>query len=129
MLGMTKRLITEQQEQILRACHHTFDGLTQAEAAEKLGIPQSVISDALNRIEKVMPQMFPILTRLEAERYHLYMVEGWSVDEIAEHFEVLPRSVYYALQRAKDKGMFFTDAKNRMLSYNPDMDIHVRKTF
>ena len=124
-----KRLITKKQEQILRACHQDFDGLTQSEAAEKLGIPQSVISDALNHIEKIMPQMFPILTRLEAERYHLYMVEGWSVDEIAEHFEVVSRSVYYALQRAKDKGMYFTDAKNRMLSYNPDMDIHVRKTF
>ncbi len=124
-----KRLITKKQEQILRACHQDFDGLTQSEAAEKLGIPQSVISDALNRIEKVMPQMFLILTRLEAERYHLYMVEGWSVDEIAEHFGVTPDSIYKALQRAKDKGMYFTDAKGRMLQYSPDMDIHVRKIF
>lgn len=124
-----KRLITKRQEQILRACHQDFDGLTQIEAAEKLGISQSVISDALKRIEEVMPQMFPILTRLEAERYHLFMIEGWNVEDIAEHFGATSDSIYKALKRAKDKGMYFTDAKNRILSYSPDMDIHVRKTF
>ena len=124
-----KRLITKKQEQILRACHQDFDGLTQSGAAEKLGIPQSVVSDALSRIEKVMPQMFPILTRLEAKRYHLYAVEGWSVDEIAEHFGVTSDSIYKALQRAKDKGMYFSDAKSRVLSYNPGMDANIKKQF
>ena len=124
-----KRLITEQQEQILRACHQDFDGLIQSEAAEKLGISQSAVSNALKRIEKVMPQMFPILTKIEAERYHLFMVEGWSVEDIAEHFGVTPDSIYKALKRAKDKRMYFTEVKNRILSYNPNMDAHVRKTF
>ena len=124
-----KRLITKRQEQILRMCHHDHDGLTQTEAAEKLSISQSAVSNALKRIEKVMPQMFPILTKIEAERYHLFMVEGWSVEDIAEHFGVTPDSIYKALKRAKDKGIYFTEAKNRILSYNPNMDAHVRKTF
>ena len=124
-----KRLITKKQEQILRACHQDFDGLTQSEAANKLGISQSVISNALNRIEKVMSQFFPILTKLEAKCYHLFMVEGWPVDDIAEHFGLTPNSVYKTLQRTKDKGMFFTEAKGRVLQYSPDMDANIKKQF
>jgi len=124
-----KRLITTKQEQILRMCHHDHDGLPQAEAAKRLGVSQSVISDALKRIEKVMPQFFPILTKQEARIYHLFMIEGWPVDDIAEHFGLTPNSVYKTLKRTKDKGMFFSEAKGRILSYNPDMDIHVQETF
>ncbi len=126
---MNKRLITERQEQIFRACHHEFDGLTQAEAAEKLGISQSAVSDALKHIEKIMPQFFPILTRQEAERYHLFMVGGWSVEDIAERFGLTPDSIYKALKRARDKGMYFTEAKGRVLSYDESMDANVKHRF
>ena len=124
-----KRLITEKQEQILRACHQDFNGLTQAEAAKKLGISQSVVSDVLTAVEKILPQYFPILTKLEAKHYHLYMVEGWSVDEIAEHFGLTLNSVYKGLKRAKDKGMYFTEAKGRILSYEPSMDGDIKQKF
>ncbi len=124
-----ERLITEKQEQILRLVHHDFDGLTQAEAAEKLDISQSAISDALARIEKVMPRMFPLLTKLEAERHHLYCVEGWSVEEIAEHFGLTPDSIYKALKRARDKGACFAEPKGRALSYSPDMDNVIKHKF
>jgi len=124
-----ERLITEKQEQILRACHHDFEGLPQAKAAKKLGISQAAISDALARIEEVVPQMFPLLTKLEAERYHLFCVEGWSVEEIAEHFGLTPDSIYKALKRAKNKGACFTEPKGRVLSYSPDMDANVKYKF
>jgi len=128
-LIILKRLITTKQEKIFRACHHNFDGLTQIEAAKKLNIPQQVVSDVLKCIEKILPQMFPILTKIEAERYHLYMIEGWSVDEIAEHFNLPPRSIYYALHRARDKGMYFTEAKGRVLSYDENMDTQIKQQF
>ena len=124
-----KRAITKKQEQIFRTCHHDFDGLSQTEAAKKLGISQSVISDALKRVEEAFPHFFPILTKLEAERHHLYCVEGWSVEEIAEHFEVTPDSIYKALKRAKDKGACFVEPKGRVLSYNPEMDNSVKYKF
>ena len=124
-----KRLITEQQEQILRLVHHDFDGLTQTEAAQRLNVPQSAISNALKYIEEVMPDFFPILTKLEAQIYHHYMIEGWSVDEIAEHIGLTPNSVYKTLKRAKDKGMYFTETKGRVLSYNSNMDANVKKQF
>lgn len=119
---MCKRLITPRQEKALRLCHQDFEGLSETEAAKRMSISQQAINKLLAAVEKVLPQYFPILTKQEAERYHLYMNEGWSVDEIAEHFGLTPRSVYYALQRARDKGMPFTEARKKMLSYNSDMD-------
>lgn len=124
MLGMEKRLITEKQERALRLCHQDFDGLPPEEAAKRMNISPSAVNRLLAKVKEVMPQYFPILTKAEAERYHLYMVEGWSVDEIAEHFEVTPNSIYKALQRARDKGMFFTEAKSRILSYKPTIHDH-----
>lgn len=126
---MTKRLITEKQEQALKLCHHDFEGLTQEEAAEKMGISHQAISDLLTRIEKVLPQYFPILTKHEAKIYHYYMTEGWSTEEIAEYTEKSQRTIQLTLQRARDKGMYFTEAKGRVLSYDESMDAHIKQTF
>lgn len=76
-----------------------------------------------------MPQFFPILTRLEAKCYHLFMTEGWPVDEIADHLGQETNAVYKTLQRAKDKGMFFNEVKGRVLSYTSKMDANVKKQF
>ena len=126
---MNKRLITEKQEQALRLCHQDFDGLSQAEAAKQMNISQSALSELLVRVKKVLPQYFPILTKLEARIYHFYMNEGWDVDEIAEYLDSTPVSIYKTLQRARDKGMFFTEAKGRILSYDESMDVNVKQQF
>lgn len=126
---MDKRLITDKQEQALRLVHQDFDNLPPEEAAERMGISQSALNGLLARVEKVLPQYFPILTKLEAQIYHFYMNEGQPVDEIAEHFELTPNSIYKALQRARDKGVFFAETKGRILSYEPSMDDSVKERF
>lgn len=128
---MTERLISKKQERALRLCHQDFEGLSQTEAAKRMGISQSALSGLLARLKKNprFQAYFPILTKVEAERYHLYAIEGWSVKNIAERFGITPGSIYEALQRAKDKGMFFTEAKGRVLSYTPDMDANVKERF
>ena len=129
---MAKRLITKRQEQALRLCHYDFEGLSQEKAAEQMGISQSAVNKLLAAVKKKLPQYFPtirIFTKQEAEYYHFYMVEGWSVDEIAEHFEVTPNSIYKSLQRVRDKGMFFTEAKGRVLQYDSSMDASVKQQF
>jgi len=126
---MTKRLITARQEQALRLCHQDFDGLDQPEAAEQMGIDQSVLSRLLARVKKVLPQYFPIITKLEAKIYHYYMVEGWEVNEIAEYMNQSKNAVYLTLHRVRDKGMHFTEAKGRVLSYDESMDADIKQQF
>lgn len=129
MLNMGKRLITERQEQALRLCHQDFDGLPPEEAAERMNISPSAVNRLLVKVKEVMPSYFPILTGLEARIYHFYMAEDWPVDEIAEHFGLTPNSIYKTLKRARDKGMFFTETKGRILSYEPSMDAKVKEQF
>jgi len=119
---MNKRLITKKQERALRLCHHDFKGLTQEKAAKQMDISQRAISYLLTAVKKVLPQYFPILTKLEIQVYHYYMDEGWSTEEIAEYMGMSQRTVQLALQRARDKGMFLSGAKKRILSYNSKID-------
>jgi len=123
------RKITQKQEEALRLCHHDFAGLTQTEAAEKMGISQPTLSKLLAAAGKVLPEFFPILTKLEATCYHNYIVEGWSVADIAEVVGKQESAVYDALKRARAKGQFFPEAKRRVLQYNPDMDNNVKQKF
>ncbi len=59
---MEKRILSHFEEKVLRACHHDFDGLSIEEAAEKLECPPEAIEHILKQIEKIAPQLFPILT-------------------------------------------------------------------
>ncbi len=123
------RLITFRQEQALRLCHQDFYGLNQIEAAEQMGISPQALGRLLARIKKILPQYFPIFTKFEAKIYHYYMVDGWSVDEIAEYVEHGPHTIYRALQRVKSKGAYFTGSKGRVLSYDESMDAQVIQKF
>jgi len=123
-----KRLITKRQEEALRLCHQDFEGLEQAEAAERMNISQQAICKLLARVKKIMPDYFPILTKLEAQVYHYYMIEGWEVNDIAEYIEKSPDAIYKALQGARAKGKFFR-GKGKMLQYKPWMDAQVKHKF
>ena len=129
MLGMGKRIITEKQETALKLCHHDFGGLSQAEAAKRMNISQSALSGLLARVKKVMPQYFPILTKLEAKCYHWYVNEGWPVSEIAECTGQSEDAIYKTLKRTKDKGMCFSKPKGRILQYDPNMDAKIKQQF
>lgn len=126
---MIKRLITEKQEQALKLCHQNFGGLNQAAAAKKMGISQSALSKLLTAVKKVLPQYFPILTKLEAECYHHYVIEGWPVADIMEGMDKPRHTIYDALQRVRDKGLYFPETRGKMLSYDPSMDINVKQKF
>ena len=126
---MTKRLITEKQEQALRWCHQDFEGLSQIEAAAKMNISPRALGKLLDHVKEVLPNYFPILTKHEAKIYHYYMVEGWEVTEISGYTELSQNAIYLTLQRARDKGMYFAEAKGRVLSYDSSMDAHIKQKF
>ena len=126
-----KRLITKKQEQALRLCHQDFQGLPQTEAAKQMGISQSALSGLLARLRKNprFQAYFPLLTKLEAKCYHLYCIEGWPVNEIAECTGQSKSAIYKTLKRTRDKGMCFNEPKGRVLQYDPSMDARIKQQF
>ena len=126
---MGKRIITKRQERALRLCHQDFDGLTQPEAAYRMNISQQALSQLLARCEEIAPQFFPILTKQEAKFYHLFTVEGWSVEDIAknenedgitEYSGVTLNAVYKTFQRCREKGLKFPGGRGKVLQLRLD---------
>lgn len=126
---MGKRVITERQERALKLVHHDFAGLSQSEAAEIMGVSQPVVSALLDKVEKVLPEFFPILSKQEAMCHHHLTVDGWSPSDIAAHLEISLNAVYLTLKRCKDKGLPFPGAHRKVLRYIPEMDNDVLEKF
>lgn len=65
MLGlyreMTKRILSQLEEKIVRACHHDFKGLSIEEAADRIGLTPDEVKQKLKEIKQKTPQLFPIL--------------------------------------------------------------------
>jgi DNA-directed RNA polymerase specialized sigma24 family protein len=126
---MKKRLLTIKQEQIIKLCHHDHQGLSSKEAAKVLGITESSVNQLLARAKQAAPQLFPILTKLQAQVYHLLTVEGLSPQEIAEQLGTSRDSVYKTLQACKKKGFVFPNGRNYVTRYEPWMDDEVKEKF
>jgi len=102
----TKRLITKNQEKVYRLCHQDFEGLTVEKAAERLDISAIAVYKTLERLEKIAPQLFPILTKRQTEMWARFYHGGQKCRQIAEELEETERTVIEVLQSVK-KGMGF----------------------
>lgn len=118
LLEEGKCLLTENQKRVLKLVHHDFEGLSQTEAAEKLGIIPSAVSRTLKRIRKILPQYFPILSPLEYKVYNLHMNEGWDVPDIADYLDKTDTAIRGTLNRARKKDAQWTKARGRIQSYD-----------
>jgi len=126
---MEKRLITEKQEKAFRLVHHDFEGLTLAEAAERMGTTYQAVSKLLAQCEKVMPQFFPILSKQEVRCHHCLTVEGLSPKDIAQTLGISIKAVYLTLDRCAEKGLSFPGPRGNILSYKEWMDDIVKEKF
>ncbi len=124
-----KRLLTEQQERAFRLCHHDYQGLSQTEAAAIMDVDQTTVSRLLAKVEKVLPQFFPILSKQEVKCYHHLTVDGWTPVNIANQLEISVMAVYLTFQRCKAKGLSFPGPHGKVLRYKPEMDNRVVNKF
>lgn len=126
---MTKNAITIQEVKAYRLCHHSFEGLSTGVAAVVMGLSQRRIEQLLCSLEVRAPQLFPILTVVQARDYHLYVVEGWTLREIAidtgRHVSSVGRSIIVATK----KGMPKPSKRNKLLRYEANMDTQVKEKF
>lgn len=99
----TKRLITKKQEKVYRLCHQDFEGLTVEEAAKRLGISVIAVYKTLERLEKVAPQLFPILSKESIKIWGMWTIDGLHCWQIAEELGITESAVEQRLLRIKDK--------------------------
>jgi predicted DNA-binding protein (UPF0251 family) len=132
------RNMTIFEEQVLRACHHDFDCLTQEEAAVKLNVSPSKISRTLNELEeraktcKPIAVMFPILTEQQFKVYDCIVGRGLSTADTAEALGYATVvTVNKMLTTIRDKGMKIPKRCNlpKSKSYAPSMDKEVTHKF
>ena len=124
-----KRIITERQEEAIRLCHHDFGGLTKTKAAEKMGITHQAVTKLLAKVEKVAPQLFPLVTKFQAKCYHHLCCDGMAPIKIAKHLDRSRQAVYEALQACKDKGLPLPRAHGNIMNYKEGMDGEIKHKF
>jgi DNA-directed RNA polymerase specialized sigma subunit len=124
-----KRKITRQQEKIYRLVSSDFEGLTVAEAAILEGVTPRAIQRVLQRLEQIAPQLFPILTRQEAQVLKYIEVDHLTNQQIAEHLKVTCSRVSQITKSLVDKGKLNQINPGRALSYHPGMDAHIVEKF
>ncbi len=106
-----KRNITHFEEQVLRCCHHQFKAMSQAEAAEELGVSEATISRTIqgmvDRSKHCSPIkiMFPILTRQQYAVYQCVVEQGMTNDQAAEELNIPSTSIGCTLSAIRKKGM------------------------
>ena len=122
------RLITEFEEQVVRLCHHDHQGFTQQEAAEKLRVSQACIAQTLSRIKRVVPQLFPIMTRHQAHVYELVTKRGMAAEQIAKHMGKSKRAIEQMIVRIKKRGLAFP-RRAKTIRFEGWMDDKIKRKF
>ena len=123
-------MLTTQEVKIYRLCHHSFEGLSAKEAAVTTNLTPRRVEQILADVKMKAPQLFPILTKVQARDYHLYANEGWTMKEIAENTGRVISSVQSSIEAAIAKGMPKPTIKRRtILRYDESMDSHVKGKF
>ena len=120
-----KRILTKNEEQAIRLCHHDFDGKSVKEAAECMGRSRRAVQRLLCSAEKKAPQLFPILTPRHRAIIAMYdqhtsrkaICKGLSITAA-----VLAREVAFL----RSHGFLFNRTADQ---YRPSMDADVKERF
>lgn len=124
-----QRLITERQEQIFRLRHHDFGGLTTKQVAAMLGVHPKNVSRHMWAMQKIAPQLFPILTRRQADVYHMFVNVGLEQAVIGSMLGISKSNVAKAIHRIKNKGMFVPRRRRHVLYMPRAHDHQIKQKF
>ena len=123
------RLITERQEQIYRMRHHDFSGLTTKQVAAMLGIHPKNVSCQMWTMQKIAPQLFPILTRRQADIYHMFVNVGLKQKVIGKALGISKACVGVLIHRLRNKGMYVPRRLHQVLYMPRAHDHQIRQKF
>lgn len=124
-----RRVISKRQEQIYRMLHHGFNGLAVKQVAAMLGLTPACITHHMRQMKKIAPQLFPILTKKQADVYYLYVHAGQAISDIAKALNITIYVVKNRIYEMRRKGMFISWMQSKRMRYHPWMDFEIKIKF
>ena len=124
-----KTNLTQKQIQAYLLVSGEHEGLPVVEAAKRMSITPQAVNRLLNRAKKSCPQLFPLLTKQEADVKGLFRA-GWTRTEIADKLQVSLSRVSQIIGSANEKqGTVCSFETVKMTHYEPWMDGQIREKF
>lgn len=120
-------MLTQQEQNVIRLCHHEFKGLSRKRAAKELGITESRVGQLLRSTKRKTPQLFPILTYDQNKIYRL-VNQGWTHEKIAHKFNTTVITVNNIVAGLKRKGVVI-NKRPKTVRYEKWMDKQVVERF
>lgn len=122
------RIITEKEEQAYRLVSGDFKGLSVVQAAVQMGISKSRVHQLLKSTEKKAPQLFPLLTKREAEVLHLLerQVDDGDVQDV---LDLTPVQFKEVIRSLRIKGRLHKSCHVPTVAYQSYMDNQIVRKF
>ncbi len=127
-MSNTKPKLTDKQIQAYRLVSGEFEGLSAVDAAKKMSITVQALNRLLSRAEKLCPQLFPLLTKQEADVKVLIKANRTN-DEIADELQVGLSRVSQIIKAIDEKQGTTCSKPVKMLSYESWMDSQIVRRF
>jgi len=109
--------------------HHDFGGMTTKQVAAILGVHPKNVSCQMWAMRKIAPQLFPILTRRQADIYHMFVNVGMEQKAIAGILGISSNCVATQIHRLRNKGMY-VPCRLHQVPYMPRAHDHqIRQKF
>jgi len=119
------RLITHRQEQIYRMRHHDFGGMTTKQVATILGITTHSVARHMWKMRKIAPQLFPILTKRQADIYHMFVNVGMEQKTIARILGISSNCIATQIYRLRHHKYMYMPRRRRHVLYMSRVHDHV----
>lgn len=126
---MENKKLTRRQIKAVILRSGEIGGLTTAETAKEMDISEQAVNNLLRRAEQVLPHIFPLLNKREAEVLALLNL-GWSNDAIGEKMDLPDYTVSKVIKALQDKGRGVAGSGEvTMQRYAPHMDNKIKEKF
>lgn len=123
-----KQMLTKQETEAYRWCHHDFKGLSTFETGKRMGLSQRRVQQLLQSVKRKAPQLFPILTQRQVDVDLLINEQGWTFEETAKALRISTPAVSNIVEAMKKKGVKFLRRKPTE-SYQNWMDSQIQQKF
>ena len=94
-----------------------------------LGVHPKNVSRHMWAMQKIAPQLFPILTKRQADIYHMFVNVGMEQKVIAKVLGVSKNNVATAIYRIRNKNMFVPRRLHHVLYMPRAHDHQIRQKF